>query len=618
MFRRLPLSLSDERAPTADGKDAPVSTATKASDGTDSSSESLNRNFDTRLSVHIAVAILATALLALTIIVPVVHEFELARQELHDLQHFRRALDTATLIAAERGPANVAMSETSLPAGAGDRRLAEVRARVDAALAGLAVSPVDTPWGLHEHPVPSDLLAGVAQQLAIARRRVDLVASAPRASVSLEALDDAIHGMFEASNKVQAMVRWQASELLRHDSSLAAPVLIGQMLNDLRDYGGRAASQMIAPIALGLPMPIKNVIDTRQTQGRLMELWQVIGSHGGLYDNEALARNRTEIEQSYFGEGFALIDQLIMEGRVEPRYSISATEFTQRYVPSMRPVETYRNAFMDAAVKKTAQNRDAALTTLIVVAMVTGAIFAILVWLVLSIRARVFRPLFHAHAAVVRLAEGHSTAPYAHSAAAGEVTGLFRAIDVLQGKLRERASMASELKIQADTDGLTGLLNRRALDRYAQASEGRDHPVCLILMDIDHFKAVNDGHGHPTGDRVLTEFARLLRNMLRSDDIVARFGGEEFAVLVPHDDMDGTRVIAEKLRRAIERAVFTTSQDAPLSLTASFGVACGSAGERAWTALVERADAALYRAKAEGRNCVRSAPVPPGLAEAQA
>ena len=571
------------------------------------------RSFNTRLSIHVAIAILATALLALTIVVPTFHEFEMARQGLHDIQHFRRVLDIATLVAAERGPANVVMSEAPAPDSAGTRRLAQLRSRVDAALAALA-QPQPPRWGLHHHPVPPALLEGVTQQLARARRQVDEAAAVPLASLRPDELDAAIQGMFEASDKVQAIIAWQANEILHHDASLASPVLIGQMLNDFRDYGGRAASQIMAPIALGQRLPLKNIIESRQTQGRLRALWQVIGAHGGLHDNETLARTREEIERGYFGDGFALIDRLIAEGRPGARYTMSATEFTERYVPTMRPIETYRSVFLDAAVKRSEHNRDAALATLAAVAVVTGAIFAILVWLILSVRARVFRPLLHAHAAVLRLAEDRPAVPYGHPTAAGEVTGLFRAIEVLQGKLRERASMANELKSLAETDGLTSLLNRRALDGHAQAQRagrGAGDPMCLILLDIDHFKAVNDTHGHPTGDRVLIQVARLLRTVLRSNDIVARFGGEEFAVLVAGDDMAGTLVIAEKLRQALERETFTSAEDTALRVTASFGVACGYRGEAGWPQLVERADAALYRAKADGRNCVRSAPMAP-------
>lgn len=130
----------------------------------------------------------------------------------------------------------------------------------------------------------------------------------------------------------------------------------------------------------------------------------------------------------------------------------------------------------------------------------------------------------------------------------------FKAIEVLQDRPQERASITasitSELQVQADTDGLTALLNRRALDRYVQRES--NHAGCLILLDIDHFKSVNDTYGHPTGDRVLTQTAELLRSLLRTGDVAARFGGEEFAILIPGNDLPGAVEIARKLRLAIQ------------------------------------------------------------------
>jgi diguanylate cyclase (GGDEF)-like protein len=164
--------------------------------------------------------------------------------------------------------------------------------------------------------------------------------------------------------------------------------------------------------------------------------------------------------------------------------------------------------------------------------------------------------------------------------------------------------------MQAETDGLTALYNRRTLDRLAQSSsigDPFDDAVCLILMDIDHFKSVNDTYGHNTGDRVLIQTAEVLQSLLRSGDVVARFGGEEFAILVPGSDLSGAISIAKKIRLAIQRETFMNPEGIPLSVTASFGVARGRRGEDTWRQLIELADTSLYRAKSDGRNRVRFA-----------
>ncbi|OKO71074.1 GGDEF domain-containing protein [Bradyrhizobium sp. NAS96.2] len=167
----------------------------------------------------------------------------------------------------------------------------------------------------------------------------------------------------------------------------------------------------------------------------------------------------------------------------------------------------------------------------------------------------------------------------------------------------------NQLKVLAETDGLTSLLNRRALDRIVERlgeeNTPEDDHIALILMDIDHFKSINDNYGHPAGDRVLAQAAELLRGSVRTTDIVARFGGEEFAVLLPAGDLSVAISVARKVRIALQEHSFVTPAGEALKVTASFGVARGRRGPEEWHRLLAQADAALYQAKADGRNRVR-------------
>ena len=183
---------------------------------------------------------------------------------------------------------------------------------------------------------------------------------------------------------------------------------------------------------------------------------------------------------------------------------------------------------------------------------------------------------------------------------------------IQRGQLLDRTRADNRrLEALATTDPLTRLLNRRAfLDRLSGEVE-RSHRygavLSLLMIDVDHFKLVNDSAGHLTGDSVLGQVGTLLQSAVRSVDVVARYGGEEFVVLLPETHPDGAVAFAERLRELIERHAFLTGRGEPLRLTASFGVASyPSPSVRSTEDLFARADEALYRAKANGRNQVRT------------
>lgn len=170
-----------------------------------------------------------------------------------------------------------------------------------------------------------------------------------------------------------------------------------------------------------------------------------------------------------------------------------------------------------------------------------------------------------------------------------------------------------QLEDQAQHDDLTGLRNRAGLrdilyEAVQHAHQNRQ-PLCLMFLDIDHFKPVNDTYGHAMGDEILQRFARTLKGMVRSEDTLVRWGGEEFLLLCPNTSIEQARRLAEKLRTCVEYDSWPHEQ----TLTCSFGVAANSGGDP--RALIEQADKALYRAKEGGRNQVAVADS--GTAKAQ-
>ncbi len=177
------------------------------------------------------------------------------------------------------------------------------------------------------------------------------------------------------------------------------------------------------------------------------------------------------------------------------------------------------------------------------------------------------------------------------------------------------ARLFQEIERLAVTDTLTGLYNRRYFfERACQEfirSCRYQHPLTIVMLDLDHFKAVNDTYGHPIGDLVLQTISRLVTQTVRKSDLVARFGGEEIILLLPETTLQCGEALAERLRQKIATLSIPTN-DHTLSITASLGVSCGNPAncklepQRAIETLIEFADQALYLAKQNGRNQVRS------------
>ena len=183
----------------------------------------------------------------------------------------------------------------------------------------------------------------------------------------------------------------------------------------------------------------------------------------------------------------------------------------------------------------------------------------------------------------------------------------------LELKIQERTKKIEHskelLQSVAYRDSLTGIFNRHYLleksDSFFQESDLLNHPLSILLIDIDFFKKVNDVYGHLTGDRILKYVVKNIQQALRTDDLFARYGGEEFILLLPKTNIEESSIVAEKLRRIIEQNPYSSDRlDAIISITISIG-ASQYQKEDTLEKLIGKADSALYQAKERGRNQVQ-------------
>jgi len=234
------------------------------------------------------------------------------------------------------------------------------------------------------------------------------------------------------------------------------------------------------------------------------------------------------------------------------------------------------------------------------------------------------------HNTLIRAAEDERLTFFSIVEADQEKVGILRVTTQLLGEPEEKAEKAEQyesflrsiskhialaikttvLHTRSVIDSLTGLGNRALFQKELTAlislSERHGWPLSLLMLDLDHFKRVNDLYGHTFGDKVLVRVARLIGESLRKSDTAYRYGGEELAVILPHTGLSAAFKLAERIRAKIEKEKFKISDGAPFRVTASLGVAGWRADSKTLLDLVDRADAGLYLAKKEGRNCVRS------------
>ena len=187
------------------------------------------------------------------------------------------------------------------------------------------------------------------------------------------------------------------------------------------------------------------------------------------------------------------------------------------------------------------------------------------------------------------------------------VSTLKERLDASQSEIEKLKQELTRVREEAMIDGLTGLMNRRAFDERIEAALAqpgdRTPALCLVMIDIDHFKRINDTFGHVFGDRVLRTIGQLLKATVKGQDTVARYGGEEFAVLLPETPLAGARIVGERVRESVadSRIRRLNSEESIGSITISLGVARYREGDSSAT-FIERADSALYLSKAGGRN----------------
>lgn len=531
------------------------------------------------------------------------------------------AMKIAEKASFERGPTNVVLGDGDERDPAKRKRMMEARKvsddAIDAALKALADS------------MSADHRAAVAQieksrdELARARAETERVAALPFAERSGENKNIVrvpVGKMFGVIDTALETVSILSADAERIYPELSQALVGARLAAELREYAGRLGSQLTTPIGAEMALGMEERRDIPVLIGHIEQLRQLIevSARANATDMQVTLAI-AEMNKRYFKTGILLIDSLTAAGMSGNRYGMDLATFVARYVPEMASIVKLRDTMFEVARGGATQRLARAKRDLQINGIVGLLVLLVEIAVFLLIRRRVLQPLLANTQAVVDIAEGRLGTPPPDSRRQDEIGDMQRAVAALRqtslDKQRiesERDQLIDQLQYLSRIDHLTSLMNRRAFEetfmqQLAIASRA-NWPVALVMFDLDHFKVVNDTHGHATGDIVLKQVAAIARGEFRLTDMLARYGGEEFIALLINCNADFASAFAERVRAAVEKAELKAENGEVFRITSSFGVVSTAAVKIADIAvIIKAADDALYRAKNEGRNRVVTA-----------
>ncbi|GEK42787.1 MULTISPECIES: GGDEF domain-containing protein [Acinetobacter] len=556
-----------------------------------------------KLYIAMSIIILSLCSLSIPLIVKSYRDYNKTNQALTEIQALQAVADLANKISRERAPANKLMSSNQQDFAKHVLELKLYRLTVDEQMK-------KTLEVLKHSNLPNldlSLVDRLDEALTQGRQQVDAYAALPREQRNAENMDQAILKMFSAWDRSHDVLKDVIAVSEGKDTAVSNFYVQILLLADLRDQAGRAASNVMAHVAFKQPIPETNLARSLQTRRQVMYLWELI-------DTLQPERDKTEefkvlhqaVYNEFLAKGLLIVERLMNESIYHRPYYLTGTQLTEAIVDKFSTVVELQNYLLKYSVEKAIIEKHKAQNILLTtVGISLISIFAALFTMIYA-RKRVFSPLIQAREILFDLS--HSSIrpnPMDTKDQPANMYSLFTAIQQLKQTLQQRDALEFRLKNIAHLDSLTGVANRYALNEYIKLLENQPtqfSETCLMVIDIDHFKQVNDVYGHLMGDQVIQFVAEKLKENIRTSDLLVRYGGDEFIVLIENVGMERALKIAEKIRSEIYEAKSVDNVRCPdLKVSISIGVAIGATS---WMALLEKADRALFQAKEQGKNKV--------------
>ena len=554
-----------------------------------------------RLYLSMVIIIFSLLFLSVPLIVSSYQSYQKADRALTEISALRAVADLANKVSRERAPANKVMSSSPDELAANLNELHKYRKEVDLQIE--QTLQILNAAGFSAQ-VP-DLSSNLKVTLQQGRQAVDAYAALPRSERTSKQLDDAIKQMFMAWDSCQEILKNVLLHTVAKDTSVSDSYTLILILADLRDQAGRIASNIIASVTFAEKIPEDNLARSLQTQHQAHYLWGLVNTIQPKQAKtpEYLALHH-QVKTQFLDQGIPIVAALINASMQNRAYSLTGTQLTEAMVDKFATVVNLQTYILDYSVsvaqnqKKQAQQQFILTLLVAIICLVTAG------FTMIYARNGVFKPLIKARNTIFRLAQ-HKVADNEYDEFSTDPVTLLQAIKKLKRVLQQRDALEFQLRNIANTDSLTGVSNRLALDEYIKYLEKKPEKftqTALIIFDIDDFKQVNDTFGHIVGDEVIRLVAEKLQVNVRNSDLIIRYGGDEFLVLIEQADFDDAWVVANKILKEIGNSeLYIAEINQNIQVSVSAGVAVGAAS---WMALLEKADKSLFKAKENGKNAV--------------
>lgn len=539
-------------------------------------------------------------------------EYWFGTKATHNIETFSLGLKVMEKISYERGPTNALLGDPLPHDDLKLKRFRLAREASDQAYSALAEALKNN----HAHALTLSEIETAKTNLNAARKRADTLIDTPLEQRDADTVSAVIGSLFDIIDTLSSPVSRLGTIAEHSDPEIGGALIVARLAADLRENPGRIGSELTAPLVSHAPLSRQDLSAIFQTRGKIELYANILRRRAaGFMNEDTVPEALKNLDSQYMINGLQYADLIVKRGMDTGNYAVTPAEFAASYVPNMASIVQVRDVFLQVATNRADAHQRQARNALLLVLL--GAIILMTTYFTLAavLKRRIISPLITATDVIIKLANRGQIHPNGPIFRYDEIVTMVNAVETLEASIKrkealekERNDLMSLLEQQANTDPLTKLCNRRSFfglgEREFSQARRRQSVLSIAMIDVDHFKVINDTFGHPAGDRVLVALSQLLARNCREGDVVGRIGGEEFAIVFVDSPYQQSQDAAERLRIQAENLIIES--DSPgtpvMTMTISIGLATAMNEDADFASVLHRADKALYLAKKNGRN----------------